>query len=201
MATSTNQYEIVLGSATTSTSQFLIIAPGAQGDPSALRTLTHPALTGQPVTYQRNPDRTINFGIDPLNIPTSARRKTQGTTLPFQSQNAIHDVLVTERWLADRGTASMTGAFFRRLLELMLNPPIFISGSEVFVVWAPNDLRDDGRSYNIVLMDLRVGGRTLALDVKEHGKTTTHFDHLDNVKTGILDRVVELDFLIRSVAS
>ena len=201
MPSSTNQYEIILGTPTTSTATYQIIAPGAQGSPSALRTLLHPDSGSPLVTYQRNPDRTINFLIDPLSLPDGSVRKSQGTTLPFIADNAIDDVVVTEIWEANRGQASISGAFFRRLLELINNTPTLTPGSEQYVVWSPNDQRDDGRKYNVVLLDLRVGGRSHALDAKELGADLVDLDYLDTVKTGVLDRQVELEFLIRSVAT
>lgn len=198
MATTTNQYEITLGVATTTTTQFQIVAPGAQGSPAALRTLLHPDPGSPLLTYQRNSDRIINFSTVPLAVPNGDTKKTQGTTLPFLNANSVSDVLITEIWLAPRGQASTTGAFMRRLYELFINPPSFVPGAETFVIWSPNDLVDDGRQWNCVIMDLRVGGRSLKLDVKEHGADLAALADLDTVKTGLLDKPMELDLLLRS---
>lgn len=196
MASVTNQYEIVLGTSVTETTQYTVLEAGAQGTPSALRTLLHPDSLSPLVTYQRNPDRTINFSVDPLFVPSHALEKTAGTTLPFITPNSISDVVVTEIWEGSNRRASTTGAFLRRLRELIINPPDFSPGPDDYVIWAPNDLVDDGRTYYVVLLDLRVGGQSLKLDVKEYG--IGHFDDFDTVTTGILDRTVELDMLLRS---
>jgi hypothetical protein len=143
------------------------------------------------VTYNRNPDRTINFDQVPLSTPSSATFRTLGTTQPFVTQNSIDDVVVTERWEAPGGTASMVASQFRRMFELIINPPA-AAEPEVFIQWAPADKTTT--VYDIVLLDLRVGGGSGALDMKEIGVYPAGV--LDAVATGLVDRVVEWDFLI-----
>lgn len=193
MATVTNQYFIGLGTPTETVESFEVVETGATGTPGALRTLTHPDSANSPtVTYFRNPDRTINFLSQPLKVPTATTRRTLGTTLPLVESSDIDDVRVTERWEGSNNRAAMPASFFKLLFEQVINIP-----TTGFVIWNPLDLVSDGTQYNVVLLDLRVGGSSLNLDVKELG--ADQLAGLDNVPTGVIDRTVELDFLIRSV--
>lgn len=185
-------WEILVGEATTATESVTIVDAASAGNPGAWRTMTHPDTVNFPiVTYNRNPDRTINFDQVPLATPSSATFRTLGTTQPFVTQNGIDDVQITERWEAPGGTASMAAAQFRRMYELIINPPD-AAEPEVFLQWAPADKTTS--VYDIVLLDLRVGGSSGALDVKEIG--TYPAGVLDAVATGLVDKVVEWDFLI-----
>ena len=197
MPTELTIWEILEEDAETAELTVTIVDAATAGDPSALRTLTHPDSANFPVvTYNRNPDRTINFDQVPLNVPDSETLRTLGTTLPFVTANGIDDVIVTERWDAGNGTASMVAAQFRRLFELIINQPA-PADPEDYVQWAPADRSTT--VYNVVLLDLRVGGGSKQLDIKEIGS----FDAgvLDAVATGLVDRTVELDLLIVSEVS
>ena len=185
-------WEILVGESTTTTETVTIVDAASAGNPGAWRTMTHPDTVNFPiVTYNRNPDRTINFDQVPLATPTSDTFRTLGTTQPFVTQNSIDDVKVTERWDSNAGQASMVAAQFRRMYELIINPPA-AADPEVFIQWAPADKTTT--VYDIVLLDLRVGGSSGSLDMKEIGLYPANV--LDAVATGLVDRVVEWDFLI-----
>lgn len=192
MPTTTNQYEIVLGSSSSDTSQFLIQTTASTGTPGALRRITHPDAASPTITYQRNPDRTTNFLSQPLYANSGSARRTLGTTLPFVDESAIDDVIVTEVWEGSDRRAAMTTSFFKLLYEVWSNIP----ATGEFVIWDPRDLIDTGVQYNVTLLDIRVGGRSGRLDAKDFGSTI--WQNLDVVTTGTIDRTVEMDFLIRS---
>lgn len=197
MPTAIASWEILAGSTQTATQSITIVSAASAGDPSALRTLTHPDGTNFPVvTYNRNPDRTINFDQVPLAPPDSRLLKTLDTTQVFVSPNETDDVLVTEIWTGSDTVSPMVAAQFRRMYELVINPPN-VADPEVFVVWSPADRTVD--TWNVILTDLRVGGASGSLDVKEIGSFFA--GTLDAVATGLLDRTVELDLKIVSQAS
>jgi len=194
MPTEEGSWEILAGETVTAESTVTIIAAGSSGSPGTFRTLTHPLSGTFPeVTYSRNPDRTINFDQVPLFPPTSQTVRTLGTTEAFVTPNSLSDVIVTEIWEGGGNRASMTAAMFRRLYEMIINPPD-VASPEVFIRWAPRDRTM--KVYNVILLDLRVGGSPGKLDVKEIGL----FDAgvVDEVATGILDRGVELDLKLVS---
>lgn len=193
MATVTNQYFIQLGVATTTAEEFTVFPTGTTGTPSALRTITHPDLASPVVTYFRNPDRTINFLSQPLAAPRGNTRRTLGTTLPFVDSSSLSDVLVTEIWEANSTIVSMPASFFKLLWEVWTNRPALGE----FVIWNPADLIDTGVLYNVVVMDIRVGGRSGQIDASERG--AAQLVGLDTVTTGVLDKTVEMDLLLRSV--
>jgi len=194
MPTEETTLEILAGEAAEVTSTITLVDPASSLTSAALRTMSHPTTASFPlVTYNRNPDRTINFDQQPLNVPTTETVRTLGTTQTFVNANSIDDVIVTERWEANGGKASMVAAQFRRMFELIANPPA-AADPEVFIQWAPVDKTTT--VYNIVLLDLRVGGSTGKLDVKEIGSFAA--GTLDAVTTGLIDRVVEWDFKIVS---
>lgn len=195
MATVTNQYFINLGTSTTTASVFSVQSTGTTGTPAAQRTITHPDLASPTVTYNRNPDRTVNFLSDPLTAPLGSIRRTLGTTLPFRDASVISDVLITEVWEGGTGRASMPASFFKLLNEVWINIPT----AGTFVIWDPKDLRTDGRKYNVVVIDIRVGGSSTRLDAKEIA--ADQLIGLDEVTTGILDKTVEMDLLIRSIVT
>jgi hypothetical protein len=179
-------WEILVGESTTSTEPVIIVDAASAGDPAAFRTMTHPDGTNFPI-------RTVNFDQIPLATPSSATFRTLGSTQPFVTQNHLDDTVVTERWEANGAVASMVAAQFRRMYELIINPPA-AADPEVFIQWAPADKTTT--VYNVVLLDLRVGGSSGALDMKEVGLFSAGV--LDGVATGLVDRVVEWDFLLIS---
>jgi hypothetical protein len=186
-------WEILAAESTTATQEVTIVEAASSGT-SAPRTLTHPDAANFPiVTYNRNPARTINFDQTPLSPPSSETIRTLGTTQAFVTQNALDDVIVTEIWPGDGGQASMEASFFRRLYELCINPPN-VEDPEIFIEWAPKDRTST--VYNVILLDIRVGGSPQKLDVKEWGSYPA--GTLDAVATGIIDRTVELDLKIVS---
>jgi len=194
MPTESKIWEILVGEATTATLPIIIVDAASAGNPSALRTMTHPDSANFPiVTYNKNPDRTINFDQAPLPTPSSDTFRTLGTTQPFVTQNYLDDTIVTERWEAPGGVAPMTTAQFRRMYELVVNPPA-AAAPENFLQWAPSDRTTV--AYNVVLLDIRVGGTAGKLDVKDNGLYPA--GTLDAVPTGLIDRVVEWDFLLVS---
>jgi hypothetical protein len=187
-------WEILPGETTSTTLPITIVDAASAGNPSALRTMTHPDSANFPiVTYNKNPDRTINFDQTPLPTPSSGTFRTLGTTQPFVTQNFLDDVIVTERWEAPSGTAPMTTAQYRRMYELTINPPA-AADPEVFLQWAPADRTVT--VYNVVILAVRVGGTDGKMDVKDNGLYSAGV--LDAVATGLLDRVVEWDFLLVS---
>jgi len=197
MPTSVSSWEILPGSAQVVTDSITIIPAASSGDPSALRTLVHPDSSDFPiVTYNRNPDRTINFDQVPLAPPDSRLLKTLGTTQVFQSPNEVDDVLVTEVWNGSSRRAPMTAAQFRRIYELIINPPS-ITDPESFIQWSPSDRTTD--VWNVILTDLRVGGASGSLDIKETGLFLA--GDLDAVATGLLDRTIELDLKVVSLVT
>ncbi len=194
MATEEGSWEIFAGESQTLETTVVIIDAASTGTPGALRTLTHPDTGNFPITtYNRNPDRTINFDQVPLAPPISEDFLTLGTTQVFVQPTEIDDVIVTERWEGAATRASMTASQFRRLYELVINKPPF-AAPEVFIQWAPADRTD--KVYNVILMDIRVGGGSRELDVKEVGLFAA--GSVDAVATGLLDRAVELDLKIVS---
>ena len=194
MATEETTWEILAAESTTATAVVTIVDAATTGTPAALRTLTHPDAANFPiVTYNRNPKRTINFDQAPLFPPTSQTVRTLGTTQAFVSQNELDDVIVTELWNVAGNEASMEAAFFRRLYELCINPPD-VEDPEIFVEWAPTDRTST--VYNVILLDIRLGGGSQKLDFKEWGSFAAGV--LDAVATGVIDRTVELDLKIVS---
>lgn len=192
MPTEDSDWEILAGDPVVEDSTLTLVDAGSAGDPSALRTLTHPDGTTFPIlTYNRNPDRTINFDQVPLYPPAAELVRTLGTTLPFVTQNHLDDVIVTEVWEANANRASMEASLFRRIYELAVNPPA-IEDPEVFIHWAPRDRTTT--VYKVVIVGLRVGGQNFKLDVREWG--VDQLTGLDAVPTGILDKPVELDLLL-----
>lgn len=198
MPTESAIFEILAGTPeSTSEVTYAVVGSATVGDPAARRLLVHPSASIPELSYGRNPDRTINFDQVPLNIPNSALRRTLGTTLPFIESNGIDDVVVTEVWKGSDRRASMTASFFRLLFEMVINRPA-TADPEEFVQWYPNDRIAPGASvigYNVVLLDLRLGGGPQKLDFNEIGAGVAT---LDVVATGVLDRQVELDLLIVS---
>ena len=190
MASSSSTWEILAASATEATSTIVLVDAGTAGDPSTLRSLTHPDSTNFPaVTYACNPSRTINFDQDVLFPPESRTFRTLDTTQVFVTTNTESDVIVTEIWEGNARRTRMIASFFRRLYELSINPPA-VSTPEQYLVWAPADKTTD--TYNVILTAIRVGGRRL--DVKEWGLFEA--GDLDTVPTGLLDRTVEIDLKI-----
>lgn len=192
MATVVNQLEILLGGAVSSQTVYEVIPTGSTGTPGALRTLTHPDPLSPIVTYFCNPDRTTNFLSVPLKVPTHRTVQTLSTTLPFIDPRNISDVMVTETWNASDNRAKIPASFLKLLFELIINRP----DSGQFVVWDPRDLVTDGTKYNITQLDLRVGGSSLTLDASE--RWVDQVTGIDVVTTGLVDRTVEHEFLIRS---
>lgn len=194
MPTEEASWEVLAGDEVSASSTITIVDIGSVGTPAAFRTMTHPDSSNFPiVTYNLNPTRTINFDQQPLPVPSSSTFRTLGTTQPFVTQNALDDVVVTERWEANGGNVSMIASQFRRMYELIVNPPA-AADPEVFLRWAPRDRSSS--VYNVVLLDLRVGGTSGKLDVKEIGVFAA--GTLDTVATGLIDRIVEWDFLLVS---
>lgn len=194
MPTEDAEWEILAGDPVESESTLTLVDSGSSGDPSALRTLTHPDGTTFPaVTYNRNPGRTINFDQMPLYPPAAELVRTLGTTLAYVTQNHLDDVIVTEVWEGSNSVASMEASLFRKLYELSINPPA-IADPEVYLRWAPRDRTTT--VYNVIIVGLRVGGQNFKLDVREWG--VDQLTGLDSVPTGILDKTVELDLLLVS---
>lgn len=194
MPTEETVWEILEGDAQEATATITLVSAESAGTTGALTTLTHPDTTNFPiVTYNRNPDRRVNFDQEPLFPPTAETLRTLGTTQVFSTANAIDDVIVTERWNAANGTASMSAAQFRRIYELIVNQPT-PADPEVFVQWQPADRTT--RTWNVVLVNLRLGAGNGQLDFKEVGLFSA--GTLDAVATGLLDRQVELDLKIVS---
>lgn len=192
MPTESNEWEILAGASQGVESSLIIVDAGTTGTPGARRTLLHPTTATFPlVTYNRNPDRTINFDQVPLFPPAAEIVRTLGTTLAYITQNELDDVIVTEIWEAGGGKASMEASMFRRLYELSVNPPP-LQDPEIFIHWAPRDRTT--KVYKVVIVGLRVGGQNFKLDVKEVGVGI--LTGLDTVPTGILDKQVELDLLL-----
>ncbi len=194
MATNTRQYFIQLGAETTTTTPFTVASTGSTGTPGALRTIEHPDVSSPIVTYARNPDRTINFLSSPLIGPVGSTRRTLNTTLPYVDSSVLGDVLVTEQWFGSPNRAAMTASFFKLLWEVFENIPV----TGQFVEWDPKDLITTGVKYDVVVMDLRAGGRSGRVDAKELSAGSIG---LDAVATGILDKTVEMDLLLRAVAT
>lgn len=194
MPTSFSTYELLEGSTQTTETSVTIVSAGSAGTPSCLRTLEHPDSANFPiVTYNRNPDRTINFDQEPLYPPSSRLLKTLGTTQALLSPNELDDVLVTEIWQGNDNRSPMVAAQFRRLYELIINPPAPATPEE-YIQWSPCDRTDV--VYNVILVDLRVGGGSGSLDVRDVGLFAA--GDLDEVATGLLDRTVELDLKLIS---
>lgn len=192
MPTESSEWEILEGALQSTESTIILVDAGTTGDPTAKRTLTHPDGANFPVvTYNRNPDRTINFDQVPLYPPAAEIVRTLGTSLAFVTQNALGDVIVTEIWEASGGKASMEASLFRRLYELSINEPA-VEDPEIFIEWAPRDRTDT--VYQVVIVGLRAGGANFKLDVREFG--TDQLSGLDAVPTGILDKTIELDLLL-----
>ena len=189
------EWEILAADPVVETLTITIVDAAPAGTAGALRTLEHPDAANFPiVTYNRNPDRTVNFFQNPLFPPNSDTFRTLGTTQAFIDPNELDDVIVTELWTADGNTASMVAAQFLRLYELIINPPA-VEDPEIFIEWTPAEQSDD--VYNVILLDLRVGGGSQQLDVKSLGLFAA--GDLDAVATGLIDRTVELDLKIVSV--
>lgn len=196
MPTEESTWEILAGASVSATTTSTLIDPGSAGDVSCLRTLTHPDSANFPVvTYNRNPDRTINFDQVPLSPPSGRLLRTLETTQAFVTQNDIDDVVVTEIWSGNNSRASMVAAQFRRLYELSINPPE-VADPENFIVWAPCDRST--ATYNVIIVDLRVGGGSGRLDAQENLAKIFEAGDLDAVATGLIDRTVELDLKIVS---
>lgn len=197
MPTESNTWEILAGESVTLSSTIILVSAASAGTIGALRTMAHPDSANFPlVTYNRNPDRTTNFDQVPLAPPASRLLRTLDTTQIFVTPNSIDDVLVTETWVGSDTRASMTAAQFRRMYELAINPPTLVD-PEVFLVWSPNDRSI--QAYNVVIADIRIGGSSGKLDLKELGSFAA--GDLDSVATGIVDRTVEWDLKIVSEAA
>ncbi len=207
MATITGSkvYEILPGVDDTEDEVITIISSPSAGTPGARRILTHPdGANFPPVSYDFMPTRTINLDNDVLYVPSTSVIETLGTTLPFRAERGVDDVIVTEIWTGGGKNAAMTSAFARRLYELFINTPALAS-PEVFITWEPKDRNT--YVYNVVILDLRIGGQTAKLDWNDlrdrggiawGGSIANALDDIDAVATGVVDKTVELDLKIVS---
>lgn len=199
MATSSRLVFIGAGTPTVVSSTVTLLDSGTAGTLGALRTLVHPDGTNfSPITYYLNPSRSINVDAEvlPHVIGSAPLTLTGRKTVRFQL--ATTDVVVTEIWEGAEGRrASMPYFLWRQLLEYLLNPPAFDAVAQTYIQWSPRDV--SARTYNVEIIDLRVGGNTSgddAFDINpwraNSGPIRNPLESMDVSPTALLDRDVRL---------
>lgn len=207
MATSSSFIYIGLGTPTVTTPSVTILDIGEQGDPAAMRILTHPDSDNfAPITYYRNPDFTTNLDNVVMPAPDAKLEKTSSSSKLIRFEGLLVDVVCEETWGAQEGRrASMPTFLFRQLYEYLINPPPFSATAQTYLTWQPRDR--SALTYNVELFKLTVGSGSGArvFNVHEYrgggGAIASPFEGMDVSPTGLIDQAVTAHLHIVSVAS
>src|SRR3990167_1313714 len=171
---------------------------GSAGDPSAARVVTPPNSLLAPITYWGNPTRTLNLDNNVLYKPISSAVLTLGSRRVVRFETNVEDVIVTEIGTGDDSRASMPTFFLRQLYEYLINPPVFDSEDQEYIMWEPRDR--NARVFNVEFVDLIVGGGEDfdVMDLRDlggkfkGGSMSNALDGLNVLETGLVDREVRL---------
>ena len=205
MATSSSDFEILLGVPVAAAASAPILDIGGVGTIGALRTLTHPdSANFPPIVYSNNPDATSNLIDEVIPVPLASTKRTLGTTLVTRFEGQLDDVDCEESWAGTRDAkASMPGYLLRLFLNYLLNPPAIVPFAQEYLVWRPRDVT--GIAYNVEFYRIKVGsgGAGKALNLKEvranQDPIDNGFSGWDVDPTGFIDEPVVLTFHIVSV--
>lgn len=205
MAILTSEATLIVeqGTPVTATETVTFLGIGSAGSTDAKRVLTHPNALLAPITYAKNPDRTLNLDNEVLFHPITDALLTLGSRRVVRFETAVDDVVATEIWEAADGTASMPTFLLRALYEYMINPP-----SSGFITWEPRNRST--KKYNVEFVRLRVGNEGDDMDVLDvragggrfkGGDYDNALDALNALETGVVDREVRLVMRVVSEAS
>jgi hypothetical protein len=200
MPTAKAIFTIQQGTPVTVSTAVSFLGLGSEGDPDALRILTHPTLTLPPVTYWGNPHRDIGFDNEILTNARTNFVETADGGKVIRHERGITAMLIEEIWKGNDRQASMPSYFLRQLIEYWQNPPGLTGSPGQYITWQPRD-RMPGRTFNVTLFGLKVGAETLGYDFKDvrarggyfkGGDSGNALDALNALETGLVDRDVRL---------
>jgi len=207
MPTSSVTYSIFLGPTVDEDLAVELLSIGSPLTTSARRRLVHPDTEIVPVTYFANPDEWDFFDTEPLPRPDAQALKTLGGTRVVRFEEALEDVIVVERWLAEGAKAAMPSHFLRQLYDVWRNPPVLSLTDPVYVQWEPRDRTTN--VYNVEILDLSVGtaGRLEVTELLaqggkfDGGDIENPLDPLNVLRTGLIPKQVTLTMRIVSEAA
>ena len=111
------------------------------------RRMRHPFF--DPIIYPRNPDKTSNFGYDPLRRVKSVLIKTLDGTAVAKYIDRPDDIVITETWVAD-SLSTLTELFHQFHRYLIATMP-----TGRFIGWQPRDLTP--RNFFVELLNVECG--------------------------------------------
>lgn len=168
--TGTTDFTVEASSVETASADISFASVTTSGS-TASRRLDPPSIADvfpdlPPLVYECNPDRWSNFEASgPLKRPFTRHETTIGASVTQEWPGYDRDVIVVETWDGGGDRMSMTLGFFRMLYQYYVNRPNYeVQG---YIKWSPRDLTD--KQYNIVILDLSVGGvNEIQLDTVIH---------------------------------
>ncbi len=208
MAASNSRLAFIgLGVPTTASSTLTIFESGQSGTLGAKRVLTHPdGVNFSPITYYKNPDRTLHLDNVALPAPDAEAVLTLGSTQVVRFDRQLEDVIITERWDgSDKKLVSMPTFMFRQLYEYLINPPAFAPLAQTYITYRPRDRST--LTYNVQFYRLVVGGGNgpnEVFDVDDFRlaagtEIKQPLESLDVDPTGVITRPVEVKLRVVSV--